>query len=106
MKVTSGLAGDGLVVVNTKSIENVPEEICTKWRVATIDANLIAREVLGVPIVNTTMLGALIRASGIVSLESMEEPVKKRFGRLGEKNLAAMKRAFDETVVKEMVYDA
>ena len=106
VNVTSGLKDNGLVVVNTKSIDNIPENIRSKWNVAFIDANIIARETLGVPIVNTTMLGALIRASGVVKLESMEEPVRKRFGRLAEKNLAAMKRAFEETQIKEMVRDA
>jgi pyruvate ferredoxin oxidoreductase gamma subunit len=52
------------------------------------------------------MLGALIKASAVVKLESLAEPLKKRFGKLAEKNLAAMKRAYDETHVKEMVTNA
>jgi pyruvate ferredoxin oxidoreductase gamma subunit len=42
----------------------------------------------------------------VVKLESLAEPLKKRFGKLAEKNLAAMKRAYDETQVKEMVTNA
>ena len=80
-----------------------PRISAQNYRVAVIDANHIAREVLGVPIVNTTMLGALIKASGVIKLESIAEPLKHRFGKLAEKNLAAMKRAYDETQVKEMV---
>jgi pyruvate ferredoxin oxidoreductase gamma subunit len=55
-----------------------------------------------VPIVNTTMLGALIRATGVVDIEAMTEPLKARFGRLAEKNIKALKRAFEETQVKEL----
>jgi len=106
VKVTAGLKKNGLVVVNAKSVDNVPEDIRTNYRIATIDANCIAKEVLGAPIVNTTMLGALIKASGVIKMEAMTEPLKKRFGKLAEKNLAAMKRAYDETLVKEMVSNA
>jgi pyruvate ferredoxin oxidoreductase gamma subunit len=101
VKVTNGLKKSGILVVNTKDIAKIPSEMKTNWRVALVDANLIAREILGVPIVNTTMLGALIKASGAIKLESIFEPLQKRFGRLAEKNFNAMKRAFDETLVKE-----
>jgi pyruvate ferredoxin oxidoreductase gamma subunit len=106
VKVTSGLRKNGLVVVNAKSMDAVPEDIRANYKVAVIDANIIAKEVLGVPIVNTTMLGALIKASGIVTLESIEGPLKKRFGKLAEKNLNAMKRAYDETLIKEVAANA
>ena len=103
IKVTSGLKKGGLIVVNTKDVNSIPEEITHGWKVATIDADSIAREVLGVPIVNTTMLGAAIKASGVVLIESIEEPLKERFGKIAEKNLNAMKRAYDETLIKEPV---
>jgi pyruvate ferredoxin oxidoreductase gamma subunit len=35
-------------------------------------------------------------------MESMVEPVRERFGRIAEKNLNAMKRAYEETMVKEL----
>ncbi len=102
VRVTAGLSADGLVVVNAKSPEAVPAEIRRSYRVATVDANHIAREMLGVPIVNTTMLGALIKASGVVKIDSVTEHLQKRFGKLAEKNLAAMQRAYEETVVEEV----
>ena len=64
-----------------------------------MDATKIALEVLRVPITNTTMLGALIRATNIVSKEAMVEALKERFGYLAERNKMAMERAFLETVV-------
>lgn len=101
-KVTSGLKKGGTIIINTTKPLEAFSELTDSWRIAVIDANLIAREELGVPIVNTTMLGALIKALGIVELESMTEPVNQRFGKIAAKNLNAMKRAFEETRVKEL----
>jgi len=100
--VTSGLKDGGTFVVNTrKSAEEIRAEFGIKWRLATIDATKIAQELLGVPITNTTMIGALLKATGVVSLESLVEPVNKRFRRLADRNINAMKRAYEETIVKE-----
>ena len=97
--VVSRLKKDGTAVVNTrKTNEEMRSEIDAK-RVATVNAMNIAKEVLGLPIVNTTMLGAMIKATGIVKLESLEEPLQERFGKVAAKNIEAMKRAYEETVV-------
>jgi len=102
VNVTSGLKKSGVLIVNTKkSIQSIESEYGGGWKVATVDATKIARELLGVPIVNTTMLGALIRTTGVVKLESMDEPINHRFARLGERNINAMKKAFEETLIKE-----
>ena len=42
----------------------------------------------------------------MVKLESVAEPLKQRFGKLAEKNISAMKRAYDETLVKEVAQHA
>jgi len=102
MNVTSGLKDNGVLILNTqKTLQDVEAEYGNKWQLALIDALKIARELLGVPIVNTTMLGALLRATGVVKLESLIEPLKQRFGRLAERNINAMKKAFEETLIKE-----
>ncbi len=102
MKVTSGLKANGMVVINTrKQAEELREEFDIHWPLATVNATVIARELLGVPIVNTTMVGALLKATGVVELESLLEPLKDRFGRLAERNINAMKKAYEETLVKE-----
>jgi pyruvate ferredoxin oxidoreductase gamma subunit len=64
-----------------------------------VDANTIAREILGLPITNTTMLGALLKATSIVGIEALEDALDRRFGRLSEKNKDAMRRAMEETIV-------
>ncbi len=102
VNVASGLKDGGVLVINTrKSVEEIRSEFDIKQRLATIDATKVARELLGVPITNTTMVGALIKATDVVRLESVVEPLRHRFGRLAERNINAMKRAYEETIVKE-----
>lgn len=101
--VTSGLKDGGLVVINSRRpAEEVARRLTPPIRLAVVDATAIARELLGVPIVNTTMLGALSRASGLVQPEELVEPLRMRLGRLAEKNIAAMQKAYQETVIKEV----
>ncbi len=102
VNVSSGLKEGGMIIVNTKrSLEDIATEFSNKFGLAVVDATKIAQELLGVNIVNTTMLGALLRATGVAKLESLYEPLEYRFGRLAERNFNAMKRAFEETKVKE-----
>lgn len=101
--VTSGLKEDGLLVINSRdSIEKLATELGAVSRLGVVDATSIARELLGVPIVNTTMLGALLRAARIVTPDDLVSPLEARFGRLADKNIAAMRKAYDETVIKEV----
>ena len=61
VNITSGLKADGMVVINTKkSAEQIKQDFGINSSLATVDATKIARELLGVPITNTTMVGALI----------------------------------------------
>ncbi len=100
--VTSGLKANGMLVVNSKKQpEQIEKELGYNHSLATVDATAIARELLGVNIVNTSMIGALLKAAGVVELESLFEPLRQRFGRLAERNIDAMKRAYEETSIKE-----
>ena len=102
VNVTSGLKQGGKVIVNTrKTAAEIKKEFGIDYPVATVNATKIAREVLGVPIVNTTMLGAVIKLTGIIKKESAHAPLEKRFGRLGERNINAMETAYKEVVFEE-----
>ena len=104
INVSSGLKPDGIVIINTvKTPRKISEEFNIRARIATVGATRIAQEILGVPITNTTMIGAVVKATAVVKLESLYEPLKQRFGRLGERNIEAMKRAYQETVIEEYV---
>jgi pyruvate ferredoxin oxidoreductase gamma subunit len=102
VNVTSGLKKGGYVIINTrKTASEIKSEFGIKYPVATVNATKIAREVLGVPIVNTTVLGAVIKTTGVVKKESTHAPLEKRFGRLGERNINAMETAYKEVVIEE-----
>jgi len=98
--VVEGLKSGGKIIVNTPSS---PEEIRRQLglgedvEVWTIDATSLALEVLKRPITNTVMLGALLKAAGIVKLESLLEAVRERFkGEVGELNVKVIEAAYKE----------
>ena len=102
VNVTSGLKDNGIIVINTKrSADDIAAEFGNKWTVAVIDATRIAKEILKVNIVNTTMIGALLKATGVVDMNSLAQPLNDRFGRLAERNQNAMELAFENTGIKE-----
>ena len=102
VKVTAGLKEGGTLIVNTKkSLAEIKQNLDNKYRVAVVDASSIALKVLGVPITNTTMIGALAKATGVIDLESLTEPLKHRFGFQADKNAQAMRHAFEQTQIAE-----
>lgn len=101
VNVEAGVPEDGIIIVNTKlSPTQLKQSLGFKRRLAVVDASTIAVEVLRVPITNTTMLGALIKATNVVSVDALRGPVEKRFGPIAERNLKACLRAYEETVVE------
>jgi pyruvate ferredoxin oxidoreductase gamma subunit len=98
--VTSGLKDSGTIIVNTKkTAQEIKSKFGDRWRVAVVDASTIARETIGVAIVNTTMIGALLQVTGIVNMASLEEPLMHRFGPRAGSNLQACKKAYEATLV-------
>jgi pyruvate ferredoxin oxidoreductase gamma subunit len=97
--VTAGIKKDGIIVVNSpKSLDELKKYFKGEWTLAAVDATSIARETIGVPIVNTTMLGALIKATDVIKLHSLGEPLKERFGGKSKNNLESATKAFEKTV--------
>jgi len=96
-----GLKADGVLIVNTdKPAAEVRRITGFAGRIGVVDATKIAIEVIGRPITNTTMLGALVKASNVVAVTSLDEPMKSRFGKLAARNLKALARAMDELTVE------
>lgn len=105
--VVDNLKPGGLVILNT---QNEPKEVQLggDFKVATVDATSIALDTLGRAITNTAILGAFAKVTGLLKLDSLEKAIKKYFpGRLGNMNIAAVRRSFEEAkgpiqaVVKE-----
>jgi len=100
VNVAAGLKPNGILITTSKnSPEKVKEDLKIKNRLAVVDAAKIAMEILGLPITNTTLLGSLVRASGVVKKESFIPPLKERFGRIAEKNISAFEKAYQETAL-------
>lgn len=102
VNVADGLKAEGTLIINAPYCE----ETCRidygfDGRLAFVDADKIAREVLGVPITNTTMLGAVLKATGLLEPKEMEAALMARFGALGQKNFNALQTAFETTVIHE-----
>ena len=100
--ITEGLKEDGIILVN--SIAS-PQQICSqlnyKGKIGTIDATGITMEVLGRNLPNTPMLGALVKATGIVNKESLIRELRARLGAsmkegVVEANVRAFDRGYEE----------
>ena len=91
--VLSGLKEEGKLIINAKDHVDFGENVDSY----SIDATGIALDILGVPIVNTVMLGAFAGVTGEVSLDSIIKITKETFpGKIGEKNAEATKIAYEQ----------
>jgi len=65
-------------------------------KLITIDATSIALNVIGVPITNTSLMGAFAAATGEIKLPALENALRHRFPpELAEKNIAAARQAYE-----------
>jgi len=97
--VTRGLTPKGLILVHSdKDPKELKKELGVgDVEVYTVNAMRIALDILGRPIYNTAMLGALLRVAPLARMESLFKVVTERFpGAIGEKNIAVIKRAYEE----------
>jgi pyruvate ferredoxin oxidoreductase gamma subunit len=106
-RVTEGLRADGILLVNTTE---QPEELRRRLnlpasiRVYTVDASRIAMETVGKNVPNTPMLGALVKATGILTFDEMMDAIKHKLGekfrggkeKFVEPNLVSVRRAYEE----------
>jgi len=100
----------GLIIINTPLKPDMMRLNAKKISIATVNAGDVAlkhrliRE--GKPVVNTPMLGAFARASGLVSLEAMEKGLKNKLSStVSAANVAALRDAFEQTLVKTSCED-
>jgi pyruvate ferredoxin oxidoreductase gamma subunit len=101
--VEEGLKPNGVVVLNSGSRpEDYKGLFANAGKIVTVDATEIAMKELGTPITNTSILGALVRAIGIVKMETLEGIFNERFKAYAQQNINAVNRAFRETMIIEM----
>ncbi|MCL1977191.1 MAG: 2-oxoacid:acceptor oxidoreductase family protein [Candidatus Bathyarchaeota archaeon] len=98
--VTAGLnQDDNCLIINSNEDPAVLKQTLhvTHGKVWTVPATEIALKILGAPMTNTALLGAVAKATEIVSLEGIEKTLKTRFRPdLAEKNFAVVQEAFNE----------
>lgn len=99
--VTHGLGKEGWLIVNSPL---TPRELGLKgeYNIATADATKICQDlgliIAGLVIVNTAILGALVRATKIVDLPTLEKVMRERFSRSTvDINLAAINKTYEIT---------
>lgn len=101
--VTEGVDANTVFVINT-TLE--PDVAGAKLdmvgnTVFCVDATRISIEELGRPMPNMPMVGALVKVSGCISMETVTKNVEKKFGaslgeRVAQGNIRAIQRAYEE----------
>ena len=101
--VTEGLPEAGILVVNTlESPGTIRKRLTLKGRkIFTVDATQISIDCIGKPIPNAPMIGAVMKATGILPLESLVDGFRNKFSEkfrpeVIEGNIKAIKRAYKE----------
>ncbi len=105
--VTAGLVEGGVILVNSlDGPDTIRKRVGFGGKIATIDATRISIDELGRPIPNTVMIGALLKATGILHLATVIKDIEKKFSkkfreRIVQGNIRAINRAFEEVVISE-----
>ena len=99
--VTHGLGKNGWLIVNSPL---TPRELGLKgeFNIATADATKVCQDlgliIAGLVIVNTAILGSLVRATKIVDLPTLEKVMRERFSKSTvDINLSAINKTYEIT---------
>jgi len=96
VNITDGAQAGASILINTRKTASelsLPDYL----NVITLDASAIARDIIGVAIVNTTMLGALAGATNMVSLDSIKQAIADALPqKIAERNIAAAEAAYQK----------
>ncbi|MDD5290513.1 MAG: pyruvate ferredoxin oxidoreductase subunit gamma [Patescibacteria group bacterium] len=97
--ITKGAGANTLVIINTTKNKNELKLNLKEENIYAVDATKIALEIIGKNIVNTVILGAFARATGLVSLDGLKKAITRKFTDKGkdviEKNIKAVVKAYN-----------
>jgi pyruvate ferredoxin oxidoreductase gamma subunit len=95
--VAAGLRENGLIIVNARdNAGKLALRTPAGAKVQTIDGNEIALKHFGKLITNTVMLGALAKATDVVTLESIKKALGERFPqKVAEENNSVVQECFN-----------
>ena len=106
--VLEGTNDNTVVIINTA---DTMDKISKKLKIGNrrlwiLNGTKIALDTIGRPIPNTPMLGALVKATELIKLDTLYTDLRTKFGkkfpeRVIQGNLDAIKRAYEEVVSNE-----
>lgn len=92
-QIAGGIKPGATVLVNSSGKRNFDE--LKQYKLITIDATSLALEILGRPITNTAMYGALVAASGLVSLDAATQSIRHEMkSAIVDKNVKIVEAAY------------
>ena len=103
--VTEGATADAIYIVNTTA---APKDIRSKMKIGAgaqkvfcVDANQISIDTIGRVMPNSAMLGAVVKATAVVKIETLLTDIRGSFGKkfpekIIQSNLDAASRAYEE----------
>ncbi len=105
--VGAGLKKNGLIIVNSVYSSDVLKKklikkgLHSQVKVITLPASKIALEILKKDIPNTVLLGALVKATGVVKLNDLIKTVKDKFSKklgseLTKANIQVIKKGYEQ----------
>lgn len=95
--IAKGANKKTIAIVNTAKNKSELKISLPAANIHAIDASKIALEIIGKNIVNTVILGAFARITGIIDLDSLKQAIKEKFSdnqNLIDKNIKAVEMAY------------
>lgn len=97
--IARGASQKTLVIINSSKNKNETGIKLPAKNIFIVDATKIAMEKIGRNIVNTTILGAFAKATGLISLRALKKAIEEKFKDKGEeiikKNIQAIEEAYN-----------
>lgn len=100
MEISQELKAGGMILINTNR-EISSFEGWREFRMGLVDASLIARGVGLGDTFNTAMLGAYVRLTNLVKMETLTEAIRRMAPSKVEKNIEAAEEAYKQTKIYE-----
>jgi len=95
--VTAGLKSGANIIVNTT--KPITDKKYSKFKVSIVDASKIALDIFKADIVNTAILGAFSKVTGVVSIDAINKAIEDRFAgrqKIIDMNKEAVKQVFEQ----------
>jgi 2-oxoacid:acceptor oxidoreductase gamma subunit (pyruvate/2-ketoisovalerate family) len=96
--VTAGLKKGGKIIINTS--QPIKDKKYADFDVHCVDASKVALDIFKANIVNTAIVGAFAKVTGLVTLDDAKKAISDRFAGkqpVIDQNVQAIERLFNET---------